>query len=82
MGMDSAALERWETLDSERQNRWTVGKTYLQERQKLMANPDAASDAALNDLRRKYFGPEAEAIAIEEAEGFYRYNGQQRIGLE
>jgi Fe-S cluster biosynthesis and repair protein YggX len=82
MGMDSAALERWETLDNERQDRWNSGKTYLLERQKLLARPDAASEAELNDLRRKYFGAEADAIAVEEAEGYYRYQGNQRLGLE
>lgn len=82
MGMDKATLERWDNLDNERQTRWATGKTYLTEREKLMASPEASSEAALNELRKKYFGGEAEAIATEEAEGFYRYKGEQRIGLE
>ena len=82
MGMDKAALERWDALDNERQNRWATGKNYLAEREKLAANPGGNSEAALNELRQKYFGAEAEAIATEEAEGFYRYKGEQRIGLE
>ncbi len=81
LGMDKAALERWDALDNERQSRWATGKTYLAEREKLAASP-GSSEAALNELRQKYFGPEAEAIATEEAEGFYRYKGEQRIGLE
>lgn len=82
MGMDNGALERWDTLDAERQSRWASGKTYLAEREKLLAKPDSGSEAEVNDLRRKFFGPEAEAIAKEEAEGFYRYKGEQRIGLD
>lgn len=39
MGMDKAALERWDALDNERQNRWATGKNYLAEREKLAANP-------------------------------------------
>lgn len=77
MGMDNAALERWETLDRERETRWTQGKTYLAERQKV-----AGDAAALNELRKKYFGGEAETIAQEETEGYYRYSGEQRIGIE
>lgn len=77
MGMDNAALERWESLDRERETRWAQGKTYLTERQKVSGDP-----AALNELRKKYFGAEAETIAQEETEGYYRYAGEQRIGVE
>jgi hypothetical protein len=80
MGMDHATLERWDGLDHERQTRWESGKTYLAERQKVAAQ--GGDPAALNDLRKKYFGAEAEAIAQEESEGFYRYGGEQRIGVE
>lgn len=77
MGMDNAALERWETLDRERETRWSQGKAYLEERQKVANDP-----AALDALRKKYFGSEAETIAQEESEGYHRYSGEQRIGIE
>lgn len=77
MGMDNAALERWENLDRDREARWTQGKTYLVERQKV-----AGDAAAVDALRKKYFGAEADTIAQEEGEGYYRYNGEQRIGVE
>jgi Fe-S cluster biosynthesis and repair protein YggX len=77
LGMDAAALERWDALDNERENRWSQGKAYLGERQKVANDP-----AALDALRKKYFGQEAETIAQEESEGFYRYSGEQRIGIE
>ncbi len=77
MGMDAVTLERWETLDRDRESRWAQGKTYLTERSKV-----AGDAAALDALRKKYFGAEAETIAQEETEGFYRYGGEQRIGIE
>jgi len=81
MGMDKATLERWETLDAERDNRWKAGKEYLAERQKLVSQ-GGNKEAELAALRKKYFGPEAEAIAAEEADGFQRYGGEQRIGID
>jgi Fe-S cluster biosynthesis and repair protein YggX len=81
MGMDKAALERWEALDSERDNRWKAGKEYMTERQKLLSQGNQ-NEAELAALRKKYFGAEAEAIAAEEADGFQRYAGEQRIGID
>jgi hypothetical protein len=69
MGMDKAALERWDALDNERQNRWATGRT-IWPSAKSSPPTRGNSEAALNELRQKYFGAEAEAIATEEAEGF------------
>ncbi|HNE21248.1 MAG TPA: hypothetical protein PLF85_16130, partial [Turneriella sp.] len=80
--MDAAAVERWDALDSERENRWKSGKEYLAEREKLLKNSSGDSTEALNELRKKYFGAEADSIAAEEAEGHLRFQGEQRIGID
>lgn len=80
LGMSAAALERWEALDYEREQRWKAGKAYLLEREKLLKN--GGTETELNELRRRYFGAEAETVAREEAEGFFRYQGEQRIGID
>ncbi len=82
MGMDNAALERWENLDNEREQRWTSGKSYSVEREQILKSGQSNSADQIAELRKKYFGAEAESIAAEEAEGHYRYSGSQRIGLE
>ena len=43
---------------------------------------DALGHVLLAALRQKYFGEQAELIAAEEAGGFYRYDGERRIGRE
>jgi Fe-S cluster biosynthesis and repair protein YggX len=82
LGMDAAAIERWDALDNERENRWKTGKEYLAEREKLLKNPSGDTTEALNELRKKYFGAEADSIAAEEAEGYLRFQGEQRIGID
>ena len=82
MGMDSATLERWDNLDHEREQRWNSGKDYLAERDKIMKSGSNNTESQIAELRKKYFGAEADTIAQEESEGFYRYQGTQRIGLE
>ncbi len=83
MGMDAAALERWDILDVEREQRWRAGKEYLAARESLInqfkGNPP---ETALHDLRKKYYGAEAETVAIEEAAGFFRHQGEQRLGID
>ncbi len=79
LGMDAAAIERWDALDSEREARWKSGKEYLAERERLLKS--GGDQAALDALRKKYFGAEAESVAAEEAEGYLRYAGEQRIGI-
>ncbi len=82
MGMDNAALERWDNLDHEREQRWNAGKAYNSERDQILKSGQSNSAEQIAELRKKYFGAEADSIAVEEAEGHYRYQGTQRIGLE
>ena len=82
LGMEAAAIESWDSLDNERESRWKSGKEYLAERETLLKTSSGDNTEALNELRKKYFGSEADSIAAEEAEGYLRYQGEQRIGID
>jgi hypothetical protein len=82
-GMDSAALDRWDTLDHQRDRQWDLGQQYLHERARLLAaDPAAARNGQLAALQDRLFGDEAETLRSEEAAGFLRFAGERRIGRE
>lgn len=77
LGMDVEAIERWKSLDTERDDRWKTGQSYMSARDALTSG--GASESDLNELRLKYFGPDqAEVIKNEEESGFFRYK-QERV---
>lgn len=81
MGLDKEALERWDTLDQNRDARWESGKKYMEERAALIATYSGRElEQKLTELRRRYFGDEAEVIAAEEENGFFRYARPRRWG--
>ena len=82
LGLDDAALGRWDALDRERDRRWDAGLQYMAERA-LVAKQytGEALDAHLQELRARYFGAEATTIADEEASGFFRFNGSRKYGV-
>ncbi|HSP78529.1 MAG TPA: hypothetical protein VLQ93_08380 [Myxococcaceae bacterium] len=74
MGLDEQALERWKTLDAQRDARWEAGSLYMSEREALAQQYSGAElEARLVELRTRYFGQEAEVIAQEEQSGFFRF---------
>ncbi len=81
LGLDDAALERWDALDQERDARWEKGAKYMAER---AASSKAYSGKELEDkladLRRRMFGDEAEVIAAEEAGGLFRFQRPRKWG--
>lgn len=82
LGLDDAALGRWDTLDAERDRRWEHGQAYMAERAALAKQLSGdALEAKLAELRARYFGAEAATIAEEEADGFFRFAGPRRYGL-
>jgi hypothetical protein len=82
LGLDDAALGRWDALDAERDRRWEAGRQYMAERAALGNRYSGeALEAQLQELRARYFGAEAATIADEEAGGFFRFNGLRRYGL-
>lgn len=83
MGLDSAALQRWEELDQVRDQRWDAGMQYMQQRAELEKKYKGAElEKQLDSLRMKYFGDEAETIKNEEESGYYRFSQPRKYGLE
>jgi hypothetical protein len=83
LGLDEAALARWDTLDAERDRAWAAGEAYWLERQALVARYEGAElQTRLTALQDRVFGAEAQAIRDEEAAGFYRYDRPRRVGRE
>lgn len=83
MGLDNAALQRWEELDQIRDQRWDAGMQYMQQRSELEEKYKGQElEKQLDSLRIKYFGNEAETIRAEEESGYYRFTQQRKYGLE
>jgi hypothetical protein len=83
MGMDEAALERWEDLDKQRDKAWDSGQEYMQERERIQSKYEGEEEQRrLQELQEDSFGDEAEIIRNEEAAGFYRYGNRRRYGRE
>lgn len=82
MGMDDAALSRWDKLDSDRDQRWSNGELYMQERKDLTANIPEEREQKLDELRKKLFGEEAESIKNEESGGYFRFGQKRCYGRE
>lgn len=83
MGLDTAALERWDTLDQQRDRAWATGQDYWLQRQALAARYEGAElQNRLAELQDRLFGDEAQVIRDEEAAGFYRYDRPRRYGRE
>ncbi len=83
MGMDTAALDRWENLDKKRDEVWSLGSSYMDERERILAQYEGNKESSeLYALQKQVFGDEAEQIRLEEASGFYRYDRQRRLGRE
>jgi hypothetical protein len=82
LGLDDAALARWDALDHERDHRWELGLAYMAERAALakLYSGDIL-EAHLQELRSRYFGAEAATIANEEASGFFRFDRSRTYGL-
>lgn len=81
MGLDEAALKRWDTLDQTRDARWEQGKKYMAERAALASLYSGSElEEKLAELRQRYFGTEAEVIAAEEASGLFRFGGPRKWG--
>lgn len=81
MGLDAAALTRWDALDRKRDERWARGKRYMEERAALLQRHQGTElESQLVALRKRYFADQAELIAQEEAGGLLRYDQPRRWG--
>ncbi|HEX4869983.1 MAG TPA: hypothetical protein VFV15_04570 [Moraxellaceae bacterium] len=83
MGLDEAALKRWDALDVERDSARVTGQAYLDERARLEARYQGAElQARLETLQERLFGAEeATFIRNEEASGYYRFKTPQTLGV-
>ena len=82
LGMDEAALERWDELDQTRDGRWEAGQAYQAAREALPATlPADEREKAMQELRRQYLGDEADTVAGEEQAGYYRFKEPRVFGI-
>jgi len=83
LGLDNAALNRWETLDAERDQQRAASEVYTTEKNKLQAELSGpALEQAIIQLQNKLFGEkEANFIRNEEASGFFRFEQEQQYGI-
>jgi hypothetical protein len=81
MGLDEAALRRWDELDKVRDTRWEVGSQYMSEREALAQQYSGPElETHLAELRARYFSDEARTIAEEEESGFFRFTRPRQWG--
>lgn len=83
LGMDEAALDRWDELDRARDTAWETGERYMDERQRLAESYEGDElIRRLDDLRVRTFGPDADVIRSEEEGGFFRFDHRRTFGKE
>jgi hypothetical protein len=83
MGLDDEALERWDSLDKQRDALREVGNSYSQKRDQLAKQYKGKSlSQKIRALQVDMFGEaESNAIQNEEATGYYRYTSPQKFGF-
>ncbi len=83
MGLDPAALQRWDALDEERDTSRTMGTTYMMERSRLEARYQGAElEQQILQLQNRLFSAdEARFIRNEEASGHFRFRTPQTTGV-
>ena len=83
IGLDQAALTRWDELDAKRAERATAGTNYMKERANLAKQYQGENlELQIQNLQNRVFGDE-EAVFIrnEEKAGNFRYKERQIIGV-
>lgn len=81
LGFTQQQVEYLEGRDTRRDQRWENGLAYMEERELLEQNlegPELESELAA--LRKEYFKHEANTIALEEKDGFFRYRRPRIYG--
>lgn len=83
MGLDEAALARWDSLDRERDQAWGRGQRYMEERRRIESHYQGEErEQQMRKLQDQEFGGDAQTIRNEEEAGFYRYDRKRRYGRE
>lgn len=81
MGFDEEEVARLRERDERRNERWRNGLEYMEARERVTGTFEGeARKEEVRALRERYFGPEAETIAREERQGFFRYERPRVYG--
>lgn len=81
MGYDNAQLDAMDAQDKERESRWSAGRQYMADKAKLSAVYQGEElQRKVAELQQTYFKREAKTIAMEEADGFYRFERPRYYG--
>lgn len=81
MGYDTTQLNAMDTQDQEREARWNIGYQYMADKAKLATVYQGDElQQKLDALQQQYFKREAKTIAMEEADGFYRFERPRYYG--
>ena len=81
LGYSEEQIQRLQVRDEKRNARWDNGMSYMAERQALttrLSGPEL--ERQLAQLREQYFKHEARTIALEEQDGFFRYERPRLYG--
>lgn len=83
MGLDAPAIQRWDQLDTERDNSRGIGSTYMNERARLEAQYHGIElEQQITSLQNRLFGEaEAQFLRNEEAAGHFRFRTTQEFGV-
>ncbi len=83
LGLDDAAISRWDDLDQQRDQRWSNGQIYMSERKEIISRYSGSDrEQKLDELRKKLFNDEADTIKGEEGDGFFRFERKRRYGRD
>jgi len=81
MGFTQEQVEKMEELDAYRERRWENGLAYMADRENIVQEFEGPElEKRLKELRSKYFKHEEKTIALEEKDGFFRYNRPRVYG--
>jgi len=81
MGFTDEEVARMQEVDAQREARWQNGLAYMVERERVEATFEGeVLEEELQHLRERHFGYEAETIAREEQQGFFRYERPRIYG--
>ena len=74
MGMTDRQVDSMARRDADNASRWDTGLQYMEKREAVVKQYEGQEqENRLNDLRKEHFGDEANTIALEEKDGFYRF---------
>ncbi|HQI82507.1 MAG TPA: hypothetical protein PLR71_13245 [Deltaproteobacteria bacterium] len=74
MGFTEKQVESMARRDADNELRWEAGLQYMQDREAAVQQYDGARlEEKLGELREQYFDDEADTIAREEKDGFFRF---------